>query len=291
MKYRESFEVDKGYRFYQNKISILVQQIAHGRRLGSDQLSKYVAAINEYLNSISGRKNILSNEIFPLTRSNFPQVKEGSFYKYVSDETLEYIKRGLFQFGTAQHYRDSENEGIRDDREGMSTFHIGSGNNQLHASIVSGFNCAIFCGAADQNRDEELMQSRFGRNVLVIKDPTKFITHVCGLLNARESYIYDVVYTDLKNYVLELDDIDSFYKIASDGSLSNSALHEINRHFFQIFYEASFMPSMFSKPSLYAPERERRMIFEMHTDISTPTIIVEAPELLNLIEIIQRPRK
>jgi hypothetical protein len=83
-----------------------------------------------------------------------------------------------------------------------------------------------------------------------------------------------------------LDDIDSFYRITGDGSLSNSALHEINRHFFQIFYEASFMPSLFSKPSSYAPERERRMIFEMHADISTPTIIVEAPELLNLVELI-----
>jgi hypothetical protein len=286
MKYREIFEGDKGHRFYRHRVSVLVQAITYGRRLDGEQLSKYVANINVYLDGISGRTRAQYNDIAPLSRTAFPQVKVNSFYKYVSDETLGYTKRGSFQFGTAQFYRNSDNAKIRDEREGASTFHIGFRDNQVHVSVISGFNCAIFCGVADRaHTDEKLMRSRFGRNLLVIKDLKKFATRACSLLGAKKVYIYDVIYSDLKNYVLEMDGVVRFHEITGSG-MNNKALHEINQCFFQAFYDASFMPSLFSKPTRYAPERERRIIFEMNEDIQSPTIVIEDGKLLELVELI-----
>jgi hypothetical protein len=60
----------------------------------------------------------------------------------------------------------------------------------------------------------------------------------------------------------------------------------MNRHYFQAFYDIAFMPSLFAKPRSYAVERERRMIFERREDLRSPTIIVNDPECLKYIHLV-----
>jgi hypothetical protein len=285
MKYREVFEADCGYRLYRHRVSILLQALSYGRRLTDDQIGAYVSAVNTYLDTISDRPTLDPSELFPLTASTFPKAADRPFFKYVSDETLAFISRGSFRFGSAEFYRATENALIQDVREGLATFHIGSDDNQLHASMVSGYNCVLFCGTSTYNPDSARMKKSFGTNLIRIENPSAFASQVCSLLGAKAWHIHDVAYTDLKNFTLELPSVERLPQVTGLGSLSNESIHEINRSFFDIFYQAAFLPSLFAKPLTYAPERERRIAFELPMDISEPTVVVESKHLLSYVHV------
>jgi hypothetical protein len=90
-----------------------------------------------------------------------------------------------------------------------------SGDNQLNVALISGFNCAIFCGTAHiEGPDHELMLSRFGSKRLKIEPVSEFLARVCKLTGAFRAHVFDVVYSDLKHYAAEVSGIERFSSIA-----------------------------------------------------------------------------
>ena len=99
----------------------------------------------------------------------------------------------------------------------------------------------------------------------------------------------NVIYTDLKNYIAELRGIERFAGISDSGAstdLNRRKLRQINETFFSTFYEYGFMPSLFAKPTSYAEERERRIVFETRADLRTPTVVVNDKSLLNYVTLV-----
>lgn len=280
-RYKEKFEKDKGFRFFRDKRSVLVQAISFGRRLTERQTADYVKRINVFLDDVSGGEEKSYADWPALTKFDFPDLKSEPLYKFVSDETWNYIQRGSFQLGTADYYRTTLNQKVKDEKEGASTFH----DNQLNVSIISGFNCAIFCGTSLFEMTP-MMRDRFGAKLIKIDPVQKFVQRICKLTGAYSGRVYDVVYTDLKNYMTSLEGIEKFIQITGKGDLSREALHRMNGMYFQIFYDLGFMPSLFSKPEHYSTEKERRIIVEMRDDLHKPTIILNDRSLLDFIELI-----
>jgi hypothetical protein len=281
--YRVKFEKNGGYRFIRDKKSILVHAISYGRRLPDGQVAAYDRHVNAYLDAVMPRATEGAKYAQALTRTDFPDVESEPFYKYVSDATWEYIRQGSFQFGTAQYYQTTPNINIQDQREGASSIHLASGNNQLNITLTSGFNCAIFCGTAHiGGPDHDLMLARFGAKWLKIEPITEFLTCVRRLTGSFRAYVFDVVYNDLKNCAAEQEGVERFYAITR-GGLTKGSLRQVNEAFFATFYEYGFMPSLFAKPTRYSQERERRVIFEMKSDLRKQTIVVKHKGLLDFV--------
>jgi hypothetical protein len=286
-RYKEKFENDAGYRLIRDRKSILVQAISYGRRFTEEQVAAYDRHINAYLDNVAGRSAEAPKYAQALRRDDFPDVSSDPLYKYVSDATWEYIRQGSFQFGSAQFYRTTSNINIQDQHEGSSNIHLMSGDNQLNVALISGFNCAIFCGTAHiEGPDHELMLARFGSKRLKIEPVPEFLARVCELMGAFRARVFDVVYNDLKHYAAELSGIERFSSIAKGGKLTSSSLRQINKAFFATFDEYGFMPSLFAKPTRYAQERERRIIFEMRADLQRPTIVVNDTSLLKFVTLV-----
>jgi hypothetical protein len=212
-------------------------------------------------------------------------VNSDTLYKYLSDATWDYIRQGSFQFGSAEFYRKTPNIKIQDQREGASNIHLISGDNQLNVALISGFNCAIFCGTAHiEGPDHKRMLSCFGSKRLKIEPVSKFVARVCKLTGAFRAHVFDVVYNDLKHYAAERPGIEQFSFIAKKKQqLTRSDLRRINKAFFATFEEYGFMPSLFAKPTRYSHEHERRIIFEMRDDLRSETVRVKDNSLLDFV--------
>jgi hypothetical protein len=264
-----------------------MQASAYGRRFTEDQLTSFATATNTYLDAVLQQEPLSPTHRAALVEADFPDLNREPLYKYVSDTTWNYISTGSFQLGTAAYYRSTPNMNIRDQREGASFFHLMSGDNQLNISLTSGFNCAIFCGTSHmKGKDHTLMQSKFGKKRLKIEPLSEFVARICQKLNSVRACVHEVVYTDLKNYIAEHDGIERFSEIAGDGNLDHKKLHRLNKTFFATFYKYAFLPSLFSKPTAYKAERERRIVFEMRDDLRTPTIVFKEKSLLDFISLV-----
>jgi hypothetical protein len=286
-RYKEKFEKNAGYRLIRDKKFILVQAISYGRRLTEEEVAAYDRRINTYLDSVAGRSAEEPKYGQALRRNNFPDVSSDPLYKYVSDVTWERARQGSFRFGSAQFYRTTSNINIQDQHEGAWSIHLISGDNQLNVALISGFNCAIYCGTAHiEGPDHELMLTRFGNKRLKIEPVSEFAARVCKLMGAFRARVVDVVYTDLKHYAAELPGIEQFSSIAKERKLTSSSLRQINKAFFATFDEYGFMPSLFAKPTRYAQERERRIIFEIKADLRGSTIVVDDKSLLEFVTLV-----
>ena len=132
------------------------------------------------------------------------------------------------------------------------------------------------------------MLSRFGGKRLKIEPVSQFLARVCKLTGAFRAYVFDVVYNDLKHYAAERPGIEWFSSIAKEKKHTSSSLRQMNKAFFATFDEYGFMPSLFAKPTRYAQERERRIIFEMRADLRGPTIVVNDTSLLDFVTLVDR---
>jgi hypothetical protein len=262
--------------------------MSYGRRLSPDHIAALVRRINEYLDTIARRAPKDYEPHAALTLDNFPHIVDQSYYKYISEETWGYNKDGSFQLGTASYYRSTPNMKIKDEREGASDFHLAHGTDQLNVSIMSGFNAAIYCGTGAMG-DRALMSSRFGVRLIKIYPVREFAERIAHRIGATDFHVYDVVYTDQKNFFMEKDDILAFRHIVMQhprGDLTPESLHALNKRFFHLFHQIGRMPSLFSKPVYYAPERERRIVFEFSADLKTETIRLTDRSLLDFIELL-----
>lgn len=300
MKNREFFEAGGGWRLYNKKKSILIGHASFGSKLNDLQkidLSMVVDGWNRYvmrenqLQSRTLKEKPPINGSRVMTSRDFPRVKGGRFFKSVTPEAFDNIRRGVFHFGSAEYYRNCENLVIQDDREGWSFFHLSNNNKELHIGMLSGFNSAIFCGTAVANDDRYASVSRrFGDMVLVIRDVHGFAKRACEAMGAMRYRIADVVYCDLKNFSADLPGVDTFPRLLDGSNLSKQALHRLNVRFFNEFYDASFLPSLFSKPLAYSEEKERRIVFEFCSDLDRERVIVEDKKLCNYLEFVQMSR-
>ncbi len=153
-EYREKFEKDGGFRLFRDRTSVLLRAFSYGRRFSDQQnvrlaqrLDTFMDAVDHYVQDAPARNlEKVPSAGAPLSKVDFSEVDPTPMYKYVSDDTWDYLRSGSFQFGTAEYYRTSPNIDIQDRREGAGHFHLTFGNDQLNVSLVSGYNCAIFCG-------------------------------------------------------------------------------------------------------------------------------------------------
>jgi hypothetical protein len=129
------------------------------------------------------------------------------------------------------------------------------------------------------------MTNRFGQKLLKIEPIDEFIKRIKSRTRAFRTRIHDVVYTDTKAYTQDDDELcrrtrDMLMKEAPD-------FHLLNRESFAQFYELSLFPSLLAKPSSYASERERRIIFESRDDLHSPTIRIDDKSLLDFVSVVK----
>jgi hypothetical protein len=289
-RYKTRFEPNQGYHFYRDSVSILIRALSYGRRFTEEQNASYVRHINQFFDALKSVDAPIPSPRKPLIEADFADLSDEPLYKYVSDSTWKYLSDGSFQFGTAKYYRETSNIYAQDRHEGAATFHLTNNENQLNVSIVSGMNCALFCGTSLlDGSDHKLMLEKFGRKRIKIHPLKDFVALVKTHIGAYSARTDNVIYTDLKNYIAELRGIERFAGISGSGASTDSnrrKLRQINETFFSTFYEYGFMPSLFAKPTSYAEERERRIVFETRADLRTPTVVVNDKSLLNYVTLV-----
>jgi hypothetical protein len=288
-EYREDFEVDAGFRLFRDKVSVLLQSTSCGQRLSDQQNCALVRATNDFMDAIAdpdfAKVNVdrATPPDIPLRESDFREIEDGPLYKYIRQDTLSFMERGSFQFGTAEYYRNSPNIKIRDRREGAGHFHLGFLNDQFNTSLISGYNCAVFCGTSlIDGPDDAFMRDQFGPHRIRIESSREFMSRASKCIGAHRARVYDVVYRDVQSYTVEFPDISRLLEIEAGGNFTSTSLRKLNREFFAVFYEYGLLPGLFAKPVSYSRERERRLIFETRKDLSKP-IIVEDKRLLSFI--------
>jgi hypothetical protein len=285
-RFREVFEPNAGYRFFRNRRSILIQSPSTGQRFTETQIVSFTETLDQFLDSVQGRQPRTVAVKRLLGERDFPALSGAPLYKYVSEQTWDHIRRGSFQLGSAVYYRTTENLGIRDDREGAGHFFLQSGNAQVNMTLTAGFNTAIFCGTdvCRSAADHELMIGRFGGKLLKIEPVDEFTKRLKRRTLAFRTRMHDVVYTDTKGIVLEHDKhVARLRQIMMDEGMH---LRRFNSEFFGTFYDLSLLPTLCAKPSSYAVERERRIIFEMRDDLKRPTLIVNDKSLLDFVTVV-----
>jgi hypothetical protein len=259
----------------------------YGRRLTDEERMRMDAAIHKFLSSVSQHEVFEPKPIPAITRKSFKPPNDNTMLKYVSEETLNFLMNGSIRLGTATHYRNCENLKIKDHQEGISRFHIGCGPDEIGASILSGFNCLVLCGTSSKNSNHEYMTERFGTRVIRIHNVNAFSTALMKLIGAKAYYFYDVLYSDLKSYCLESKKFQKIKAFQKGADLTEAKLRELNKYYFQIFYDAAFIPSMFMKPTQYLPECERRIVFELPHDINKEYVTVTDRKLTDYFEIVR----
>jgi hypothetical protein len=283
--YTESFEKDGGFRFYRDGVSILVRSISHGRRLSAAQNIALSSRLDRYFEKILGHpaRKAGAQEV-PLTKSDLVQPGKGPLFKFVKDQTWEFLKKGSFLFGTAEYYRNTPNIDIQDRHEGLGHFHLVSGEDQLNVSLAAGYNCAIFCGTSQiGGPNDEYMRQHFGRKCIRIDELEAFATRAAQRIGAHRSGVHDVVYRDVHSYGEESPVVERFKKLVGIGNLTDPILRSLNAEFFDTFYEFGLLPGLYAKPRKYEVERERRVIFETATDIRQKPIVFEDQVLHGLV--------
>ena len=128
------------------------------------------------------------------------------------------------------------------------------------------------------------MMNRFGGRLLKIAPVGEFIKRLKRHTRAFRTRVHDVVYTDTKGIVLEDGKhVSRLRQIMIDQGMP---LPTLNAEYFGTFYDWSLLPTLCAKPSTYADERERRIIFEMRDDLRHSTIVVNDKSLLNFVTVV-----
>ncbi len=280
--YHEIFDADKGHHLFFEGNSILVHAMSVGAHLATSQKRGFAQASLNYLEGISERPATRRAAPRFLERSDFPDIHKPSFFKFVDDEALAHLKRGSLRLGTPSYYRTTEDDGRADHLEGYATVFLEGEQKSFNLTATSGFNCAVFCGVAARPtnfRRLEKMREKFGTHLIQIIDPTTFGALICEQLGGIRYHIRDVQYADAKYMSIDTDDLDDFLRTFGTGDLTKETIHEINTRYWHAFYEHLLLPSVFSKSKKFSSENERRMLFELSTNITTPFLTVEVADV------------
>lgn len=177
------------------------------------------------------------------------------FRKFISRDTYEnYVKNGSFQLGSLKKYREIERKESRDELEGYTQMVLNTESRQISVLAISGFNQYVLCGT-DSEENLEYMSNNFGEVMLEITNIDSFANKIKDLIGAKSWVINKVQYTNLKQIILENQVLNWDFR---------DCLHP---NLFELIYEPSFFPSVFSKMHSFNKENEVRLAFEMDHDV------------------------
>jgi hypothetical protein len=180
-------------------------------------------------------------------------------FKYVKPEIFNnYIKKGIWQVGCIEQYRTIENHKQRDEFEGYSFVNMIINNHLISTVCSGGFNYLIF--SATQEDNSSFHKNQFGETKIHIPNVKSFAEAIKKAINAKKYYIQKVQYDSIKLLL-------NREKIFRENISINQILTE---PFFEILNENFLYPSLFVKPEAFSPEKEVRIIFEMHKDYKNP---------------------
>lgn len=284
--FREIFEAYKGYHFFSEDISILVHAMSVGAHLTRGQKRHFALATLNFIEGLSETPTTRLATARSLEHSDFPDVRKPSFFKFVDEEARAHLKRGSLRLGTPSYYRTIEDDGRADHLEGYSTVFLEGEKKSFTLSATSGFNCAILCGVSSRppnfRRDKE-MREKFGKHLIEIVDPSAFGALICRQLNGMRWQIRDVRYIDAKYMSIETNDLDAFLDVYGTDNLTEAKIHDLNTRYWHAFYEHLLLPSVSSKPKRFSSESERRMMFELPSNIETPFLTLEVQNLAQYV--------
>jgi hypothetical protein len=268
-------EPDRGFRSSKDGISILHHTLMVTKRsasLTNSQVNDTSSATNTFLTRIGMYDPEAQNLSQQLTSDSFPDVdKDACLYKYVSEETLAYMRKGSFQFGSIQYYRDIERQESRDKMEGLTNLLISTQKNIIGTALVSGYNFAIFCGATGLEKRDQ-MTTQFGDRIIRISNLKKFCQCAMQSLGGLRVRTGIVSYNDLK-----------LFRTKTLKSLKNIEPNKIDNRTFDYLCKTAMLPSLFMKPTRFSNEQELRLAFELPKDLPA-YVRIENSELAALIE-------
>ena len=272
----EQYPYLKGARISNGSLSILAKMMVV---LGGEELESVLITLSRnmeaYLTGGNSQdlESCLKTKIFqintPLDFNKYPefQPEHDTCYKYLSKESLQYLKDDRFQLGTLDLYQRSV--GNDNDRmEGFTHFYSNELGGQRIQVFYSGFNYLIFCGSyiSPDRPEAPNLKANFGPCVIRIKDTKKFIDIVSGHLKAKSVLYKKVSYQPLK-----------IIRTQFDEKIDDVAKGIYPPEIFELIHSIAKVPSIFMKnsqcyrndvPYLYSNEYEVRIAFEMEKDQS-----------------------
>jgi hypothetical protein len=280
MNFEHLENIGRKYVYENNSIIVKLLSVAKENESFDDVLiRKMISASNNYFDSLSQEKFEQKEFLGVLNIMDYElEIEKINLYKFISKETFEnYYKKGKFQLGSLEYYREIENKSSRDEREGFSNIIINSGNRQIFASVISGFNKYIFSGT-DSLENSEKLAEKFGSVCIKVKNIQSFADKIKKAINAKSWEIKRVTYTDFKAYsaFTEINDIERIMNL------------DINEEFFRYLLDFSSLPSVYCKPLDFLPENEIRLTFEMGRDVNRTCHfrninLIKEFEVLNII--------
>ena len=282
-----SFEKNRGYRYSNGSFSILTHALAvfkKGAIVTNLDLNNFFRSTNTYLAGVGAHHPETQEFSTLLTQADFKTIDDDiSFYKFVPQDTFDYLRNGSFQFGSIQYYRNIEKQNSKDGMEGLTNLTIATPKRLIGTSLVSGYNFAILCGTSRlDNRNQ--MRDRFGPNIIKISNLNDFCEKARIALGARRAYVNHVTYNDLKLFKVKT--LKTFEKLKNDAPNDNFDPNDIDDSIFNFLYKNTFLSSLFIKPTRFSIEQELRIVFEMSKDIPNVLRISNEP-LAKLIEAIE----
>jgi hypothetical protein len=250
-----------GFKYILNNRSLIMQIITMTKeniKLTNTQIEVFIKATSKYLDAIQNADNLI--ELFGSMDFVYPDQSTFSrpFYKFIHKETYDnFMSKGKFQLGTLQYYREIERQESRDEKEGFANLIINSGNRQILTSVISGFDKYILCGTYDSENMEH-MSAKYGGYIMIIKNIKSFAEKVKTAIGAQSWYVNEISYSDYKAYSVDT--------IISD---LNGVSPDLSDELFNILYEISEKPSVYSKPTRFKDEKELRLSFTMPRDVKT----------------------
>lgn len=286
---RETFEKDQGFRMHFGGRSILHQALSSGSKMTPRQRGQLTMALRTYMDGVEERTSVSRGSVRALSAADFPEISEPTFYRFVTSETLNYMKNGSFQFGTPRRYREMEDQGRADHLEARATMFFEDEERSLTLTGITGFNTVMLCGTSHPPRDRRRisqLRAQFGSHLIEIVDLRAFQELAAESLGASRVLLRDVQYENAKMMVLPTPDLGDWLSVLGTGDLTDEKLHQLNLQFSPRIYEALLLPSLFAKPRRYAHERERRLLFEFELDQNEPFRTVSIPDAVKLVRIV-----
>tara|TARA_R110002124_G_scaffold42711_1_gene131459 strand:- start:424 stop:1281 length:858 start_codon:yes stop_codon:yes gene_type:complete len=277
--------------------SVLVKVLSAYKLMDDHQKSLVSKLVLNFIEGWSGQSLTLNVADRPMSPGDFSPARDQNFFRLVSSNVANYLKQGKFRFCTPKYYRELEDEGRADVSEGYSCIFIEGTQKCLQAAATSGFNCLVLCGFGENPRDgvhSYQLQQQFDEVLIEITDVESFTSIVqkellrqkkikCFNVHTMDIYYHSGKFISLNaanSTVLE----NCLQKLAMHRELPKELLHDFNMQYWDSIYEATFWPSVFSKPERYAHEKERRIAFECSLDIEEDCIHVEIPEALEFLK-------
>jgi hypothetical protein len=288
--FSEEFIADGGFRLRRDQCSLLMRAQSVGAHFKRKGKAAYAKTILDYLEQVDGRPVTPRASSKPLLIGDFTNLHSPTFFRFETDAGFEYVRQGCFKFGTPGHYRSIEDAGRADHLEGYACIFIEGPRKSFNVAGMAGFNAVMLCGTAQPPRDRRTLEDRkrqFGPYLIEIHNVASFMGAIAAEIGSVRQQVKDVRYIDGKFMTIKSPELDGYIDRFGTGNLTLEAIHAINELYWEYLYENLSLPAAFTKPTRFSGERERRILFELPSDIDEPYLIVKAPEALEFIRIIQ----